>query len=435
MRQYPVFIFGFFLLLASCSVQKRIGRAASATLLGHEALQTAHIGISVFDPSSGKFLYDHEGDKYFVPASNVKIATCYAAMTYLGDSIPGILYRQEPDRLIITPTGDPAFLHPAFHEQKVFAWLTAAQTPIYLNMDSWEDEPWGNGWSWNDFEAPYMAERTAMPIYGNVLRMDSTVNELRVVPAYFADIHRSGTVDTGYLTSVQRKLASNTFTVTGGGTRNQVIERSFYTDNGRIIYALLSDTLQKPVHPLGTSINQTESPDTIFSQATDSVLRPMMHESDNFIAEQTLLMVSRILLGEMNDSRVIDTLLKTDLKGLPQRPRWADGSGLSRYNLFTPRDFVWLLQQMQRRFGMQRIRNIFPTGNEGTLSGYYKSDSGYLYAKTGTLSGVVALSGYIYTRKNRLLIFSILVNNHQASSATLVRRSMESFLQLLRSRY
>ena len=90
---------------------------------------------------------------------------------------------------------------------------------------------------------------------------------------------------------------------------------------------------------------------------------------------------------------------------------------------------------MRQQFGMQRIADIFPTGNEGTLAQYYKSDSGFIYAKTGTLSGVVALSGFLYTRKKRLLIFSILVNNHQAGPATLVRRAMESFLGQLRSRY
>lgn len=434
MRLHPVMFIGFFFLLSSCSLQQQIGRSATATILDHASLQTAHIGIAVFDPASGRFLYEHQADKYFVPASNVKIATCYAAMKHLGDSIPGILYRQEKNGLLIVPTGDPTFLHPAFRAQKVFGWLHRTQQSIYLNMDSWKDEPWGSGWSWNDFEAPYMAERSAMPIYGNVVRMDSTLHALRVVPSFFADIERDPAADTGYLRSVQRKLAANSFTITGGGQANQVFVRSFYTDNGRIIYDLLSDTLKRRIQQDACEAAGTHKFDTIFSQPTDSVLRPMMHESDNFLAEQTLLMVSRKLIGEMNDARLIDSLQKSDLDSLPHRPRWVDGSGLSRYNLFTPRDFVWLLQQMQQ-FGMQRIRDIFPTGNEGTLTHYYNSDSGYLYAKTGTLSGVVSLSGYLYTRKNRLLIFSILVNNHQASSATLVRRAMESFLRQLRSRY
>ncbi|MBL0067040.1 MAG: D-alanyl-D-alanine carboxypeptidase [Chitinophagaceae bacterium] len=170
------------------------------------------------------------------------------------------------------------------------------------------------------------------------------------------------------------------------------------------------------------------------SQPTDSLLKPMMHRSDNFFAEQSLLMVSNERLGVMNDAKIIDTLLKTDFKDLPQKPRWVDGSGLSRYNLFTPQDFVAILNKMKNEFGMERIKVILPTGGEGTISSYYKTDSGYIYGKTGTLSGVVAFSGFLYTKKRKLLIFSTLVNNHQAS-ATEVRRAVEKFLQGIRNNY
>jgi D-alanyl-D-alanine carboxypeptidase/D-alanyl-D-alanine-endopeptidase (penicillin-binding protein 4) len=160
----------------------------------------------------------------------------------------------------------------------------------------------------------------------------------------------------------------------------------------------------------------------------------MMHRSDNFFAEQALLMVSNERLGYMNDYKIIDTLLKTDLKDLPQKPRWVDGSGLSRYNLFSPHDFIFILEKMKKEFGMNRIKDVFPTGGEGTISSYYKNDSGYIYVKTGTLSGVVALSGFLYTKKGKELIFSVLVNNHQAS-ATDVRRAVEKFLQGIRNNY
>ena len=153
-----------------------------------------------------------------------------------------------------------------------------------------------------------------------------------------------------------------------------------------------------------------------------------MHRSDNFFAGQLLLMVGNEVLGVMDDGQIIDTLLKTDLDDLPQKPRWVDGSGLSRYNLFTPQDFVFLLNKMKNEFGMERMKNILPTGNEGTLANYYKADSGFIYAKTGSMSGIVSLSGYIYTHKNKLLIFSVLINNHN-TSAPEVKRAMELFLE------
>ena len=145
-------------------------------------------------------------------------------------------------------------------------------------------------------------------------------------------------------------------------------------------------------------------------------------------------MVSNHLLGTMNDEKIIDTLLKTDLKDLPQKPNWADGSGLSRFNLFTPQDFVWILNKIQHEFSWKRISTIFPTGNEGTLTNYYKTDSSFIYAKTGSLTGVVALSGYLTTKKNKALIFSVLVNNHQTSGRA-VRRAVEKYLQEIREKY
>ncbi|HLF45502.1 MAG TPA: D-alanyl-D-alanine carboxypeptidase [Chitinophagaceae bacterium] len=145
-------------------------------------------------------------------------------------------------------------------------------------------------------------------------------------------------------------------------------------------------------------------------------------------------MVSNEVLGVMNDEKIIDSILKTDFKDLPQKPRWADGSGLSRYNLFTPQDFVFILNKMKNEFGMERIKVILPTGGKGTISNFYKADSSFIFAKTGTLSGVVAFSGFLYSKNGNLLIFSTLVNNHQASSVA-VRRAVEKFLQGIRNRY
>jgi len=136
----------------------------------------------------------------------------------------------------------------------------------------------------------------------------------------------------------------------------------------------------------------------------------------------------------MNDEAIIDTILNTDLKDIPQRPQWVDGSGLSRYNLFTPQDFVYILNKLKNDFGFERLKKILPTGGTGTLKRYFNSDSSFIYAKTGTLSNHVALSGFLITRKNKLLVFSILNNNYEGSTAA-VRRAVERFLKQIREKY
>jgi D-alanyl-D-alanine carboxypeptidase/D-alanyl-D-alanine-endopeptidase (penicillin-binding protein 4) len=96
----------------------------------------------------------------------------------------------------------------------------------------------------------------------------------------------------------------------------------------------------------------------------------------------------------------------------------------------TPENFVWLLCKMNDEFSMERLRSIFPGSKEGTLRNALVNHQLKLFAKTGTLSGHTALSGYLYTKSNRLLSFSILVNHYVGSSIP-VRRAIERFLSAL----
>ena len=160
--------------------------------------------------------------------------------------------------------------------------------------------------------------------------------------------------------------------VTEGRPDEHYTETPFHT-NDSIIIQLLNDTLHKSITQLTLLLMWKTKSNNLYSRPTDSMLRPLMYHSDNFFAEQTLLMVSDKLLGMMNDEKIIDTLLKTDFKDLPQKPNWVDGSGLSHYNLFSPRDFVVILNKMKNEFGMDRIKHILATGGTGTIKNYYKS--------------------------------------------------------------
>ncbi|MES2881835.1 MAG: D-alanyl-D-alanine carboxypeptidase/D-alanyl-D-alanine-endopeptidase, partial [Bacteroidota bacterium] len=427
--------------LLSCGTTRQFSRSAKKNIIHAVPLQAAHVGISVYDADAGKYLYNYQGDKYFVPASNTKIATCYAAMKYLGDSLVGLQVHEYNNRYLLLPTADPTFLHPDYKTHPVynfFKGLDATTKDILFGGGQWQAKALGSGWSWNDYDAAYMAERSAFPIYGNVVTFSGRVDCLKVSPTFFISrIAGSRSMPNAYLSNVERVQYQNSFTTIATGNVPRRIEVPFITSD-TFSLSLLTDSLKITKQTIATGeappvLFNNEQPKkyTIHSQPTDSLLKPLMHRSDNFFAEQTLLMVSNELLGVMNDVKIIDTILKTDFADLPQKPRWADGSGLSRYNLFTPQDFVTILNKMQKQFGMPRIKEIFATGNEGTLSNYYKNSTGFLFAKTGTLSGVVALSGLMYTKKNKLLIFSVLVNNHQAL-ATDVRRAVEKFVEGVR---
>jgi len=422
-----------FLIFTSCSIQQKISKSAKQ-VINDSSLLAAHVGISIYDPAAGKYWYDYQGDKYFVPASNTKIPTCYAAMKYLGDNIRGLDYLETDTVLFIRSTADPSFMHRDYKSQPAFEYLLASNKKLAFVEPKWESEVYGSGWAWNDYNSDYMAERSDLPIYGNVIEYNLQQNgnkyTLRGDIRFFRYALNEYVVPLTPNIRIRRRRVDNTFDVFSSNasfTKVQIPFRTF--ENQR----LLEDTLKKAwlVNVYPPSDLKFKS---IYSRPTDSLLKPMMHRSDNFFAEQSLLMVSNERIGVMSDEKIIDTLLKTDFKDLPQKPRWADGSGLSRYNLFTPQDFVAILNKMKNEFGMDRIKVIFPTGGTGTISNYYKAHSNFIFAKTGTLSGVVALSGFLYTKKGKLLIFSTLVNNHQASS-TAVRRAVEKFIQGIREKY
>jgi len=420
----------------SCSAAKRIGKIAKHDFIDKPDLAFAHIGICIYDPSKSKSLYNYHGNKYFIPASNTKIITCYASMKYLGDSLTGLRYMEQGDTIKIIPSGDPTLLHPDFIQHPVLSFLSNVDSSkiIEINDDNFQDDAWGNGWAWNDYAEDYMVERSSLPLYGNVVSFDGTANKWSSFPSIKGQIIKDSSANsTSYLTKVERDRSGNTFKLYFNGTSEKKIDVPFYTNKGETNAQLLQTIIKAKILRANdsTPIKFKEEYHIIHSQSTDSLLKIMMHRSDNFYAEQSLLMISNEVLGLMNDAQIIDTLLKTDLKDLPQKPQWVDGSGLSRYNLFTPQDFVFVLNKMRKEFSWNRITAIFPTGGSGTLSNAYKSLKGKIFAKTGTLSNNAALSGYLLTKKGKTFIFSILVGNHM-SSAAVVREAITGFLQSIR---
>ena len=345
-------------LLVACSAQRsaqketggdnKIAKAADRLLFKDSTIANAHIGISIYDADAGKYLYNYQGNKYFVPASNVKIFSCYTALKYLRDSVPGIQHIKLGDTIYLIPTGDPTLLHKDYSSQPVLDFVKKQTLPMALVGDVWKDNAIGFGWTADDYNSSYAAERSPLPVYGNVIRFIQT--ESNEGPVTYTDPEINWKLNfnpdpSTKVFSVRRERSENVFRVTSGVEKLKEQEVPFVTNGLRSAAELLKDATEKD---LGINVNTPANmftslmPTTIYSRPLDSLLRPMMHRSDNFFAEQVVLMASYLKLGVMDDSRIMDSILNSDLKGLPQRPRWVDGSGLSRYNLFTPQDFVWI---------------------------------------------------------------------------------------------
>jgi serine-type D-Ala-D-Ala carboxypeptidase/endopeptidase (penicillin-binding protein 4) len=413
------------MILSACSV-----RQAQKTLLSAEGVKGAHIGIAIYNDTKGAWLTKYQSDHYFTPASNTKILATYLGLQFLGDSLPGWKMAENADTLFLMPLGDPSFMHPEFKYQPVADIIKSTNKQVVIvgnNQDQFEI--FGSGWSWADYAEDYQPERSRMPIYGNVVHFYQSNKKLEAIkPFYFfKDIVDLGKVEEK---NWSRSRTGNRFFTTNENNKSKYFQVPFSQEDMPMVKALelLNDTLGKTISFQKQSTLPATSYKTIKTVATDSLLKIMMLRSDNFYADQIVLMASEQLFGKMDDAALLDSTKKLFFADLPQKMRWADGSGLSRYNLNTPENYIAILQQMQAKFGEARVKNIFEKGGEGTISAYYKNFPGTMYAKTGTLGGQVALSGFIYTPKLQKLYFSVLVANHMSPTSTQVRRAVETYL-------
>ena len=129
------------------------------------------------------------------------------------------------------------------------------------------------------------------------------------------------------------------------------------------------------------------------------ILKKMMIESDNFLAEQLLINAQRVE-GYETQNEYLQRLKSSLFASLPD-PIWVDGSGLSVYNMNTPRNFVKTLEIIFNMITWDEIKELFPNKFSDE-----NIDDSFLYAKTGTLRHNQALSGYLVTRSGRKLAFS-----------------------------
>jgi D-alanyl-D-alanine carboxypeptidase/D-alanyl-D-alanine-endopeptidase (penicillin-binding protein 4) len=413
------------MVLSGCSV-----RQAQKTLLSSEGVKGAHIGIAIYNDTKGQWLTKYQSDHYFTPASNTKILATYLGLQFLGDSLPGWKMAENADTLFLMPLGDPSFMHPEFKHQPVVDIIKKTKKQVVIvgnNQDQFEI--FGSGWSWADYAEDYQPERSRMPIYGNVVHFYQSNKKLEAIkPFYF--FKDMVDLDKVEEKNWSRNRTGNRFFTTNENNKSKYFQVPFSQEDVPMLLAvdLLKDTLGKIISFQNKSTLPVTSYKTINTVPTDSLLKIMMLRSDNFYADQIVLMASEQLFGKMDDAALLDSAKKLFFVDLPQRMRWVDGSGLSRYNLNTPENYIAILQQMQSKFGEARVKNIFEKGGEGTIAAYYKNFPGTMYAKTGTLGGQVALSGFIYTPKQQKLYFSVLVANHMSPSSTQVRRAVETYL-------
>jgi serine-type D-Ala-D-Ala carboxypeptidase/endopeptidase (penicillin-binding protein 4) len=422
------------LFLSSCSTQRNMVRQLNKSLLQSEVFTSHFTGFALYDPLSDQLLAKHNADKFFIPASNTKIFTLYTSLRVLGDTLIAMKYAERNDSLFIKGMGYPLLMHPKLPDQGLASFLKSWEGPVVSDFSNFYETPLGPGWSWNWYPYRYATERAPFPLAGNLVRFhkESANQNWNVYPNVLSQ----------YVINIPDK------------TKNEV-ERDY---NGNVFYAgnnfQQSDTLEIPFQwtpelfreilssEWHLNLSHMKLPAELdykyyLGRPADSVYMAVMQNSDNFFAEHLLLMCAGILSDSLKSSIAIDYAKKHFFHDMPDTLYWVDGSGLSRHNLFSPRNIIMALTKIDEWLPEDRIRMIFPAGGvSGTIKNQYAGPDGipYVYAKTGTLSNAMALSGYLFTKSGKKLIFSFLHNN-QVKPGKEVRDEMQKVLEKIYHQY
>lgn len=391
------------LLIFGCSASKRVARE----LLGLEDEYKYHLGVSVLDFEDGRNLVSWQDSRHFNPASNTKIYTLFACLNALGDSLPGLSYRISGDSVLFEGTGDPSFLHPELPESNVFRFLKdSGKIMVYYGGDQ-SDERYGPGWAWDDYNDYYQAEKSAFPVYGNVLRLTGdSVSILRAEPSFWNTSLKADGLKPG----IVRDEFQNIFRFSGRPLPMQLRQDIPVRVSDELTCKLLNFAIGKEVaYRPGPVPGETS---LIHSVPADTVYKKMMYESDNMLAEHLLYAYATANGLPLNSRESIEHAIGRHFAGMPDSLVWRDGSGLSRYNLLTPRTTVEVLNRMISSFPRERVFSLFPrAGMTGTIRYLFRDSPIEIYAKSGSFSNNYNLSGYLYSKKGKLLVFSVMHNN------------------------
>ena len=427
MRRFLFLILPFLALFPDVAAQelshRAVNRALDARIRQSSVFADGHTGFALYDLDAERPVYGYQASRYFVPASNTKLITFLVANRLLSDGAPAIIYRDTAGRTDLWGSGYPLLLHPAFAGyDSLRGWLQQHGRPLTLHFPAAEELPrYGAGWSWDDYPFGFVFERTALPVYGNRLYLDYRPGPGGREALYGSPPSVAETIvrDPAQERTISRREGSNRFTVGPGFDRRTAfpIQRSLTMDTATTV-ALLREGLSGVSVRSGTAPRPADA-DSLRVPVPDTLYRSLLLDSDNFLAEQLVLLCASARYGGPDEERLFDWVTDTLFREMELgEVSYRDGSGLTRYNLLRPAQLVEIVAALDREVGRDRLRTLLPAGGvSGTLRNRFANrPEPYVWAKTGTLTGVIAVSGLLRTASGRWLAFSFMHNNVMSSS-------------------
>ncbi len=418
-------------------------------------------GILVQPLYKGQNLYSRDAQKYFTPASNAKLLTTAAALQQLGANyrIRTSVYQDGNNVVRVVGRGDPSFSDTqlvALAKQLKAKGITQI-TKLIADDSYFQGDIVSPSWEWEDVYSDYGAPVNSLILNENVFSINlvpqAVGKPLQVAWTDFSEarfwqiINQSVTVEEKQpaFINVTRELSGNVLRIQGQLAAKAdpflvkvpVIDPSNYFLR-RFRIALAGEKIRlRETGVVSGGVNQQEVA-FVESSPLSELLMETNQNSNNLYAEALLRAIASLQSKKPDQTTVNAGLevLKTSLTRLGVNPTGyalVDGSGLSRHDLISPEALVQVLQAMAKTPSSSVYRASLPiAGKSGTLKNRFLNTpaEGIVQAKTGTVTGVVSLSGYVNTPKYEPLVFSIIVNQSEQKAKAL-REGVDEIVVLL----
>jgi D-alanyl-D-alanine carboxypeptidase/D-alanyl-D-alanine-endopeptidase (penicillin-binding protein 4) len=404
--------------------------------------------VTFYDLDKKKYLFDYNKNKNLLPASNLKVITNAAALKILGPDetfstnfyIDGYIDKKLnllKGNLYIEGTGDPStgndFLRnrslnvfkPLLDSLRLSRGIDYIEGRIIpLNPFRLEDG-FGKGWDIDDLPNYYSAVVSPLVFHENLTKVTVNKNGVKIIPYYPFRV-RLDTVPDVSRTQFTRLIGSDSllirsdFTKPASGFITVNDPDKFYIDNLAEYLASNKVKVQNNTREAAERFHLC----TIKSDSLFQMIDKCNSESNNLYAEQIFRRVAQTFskdssfadsLGNfypLTDLTEINSKLYERLFGIDNF-NLADGSGLSRMNFFSSENFIKVLDTMYEDANFISYLSSFPVpGANGTLQ-YRMTDpdlQNRLFAKTGSMTGVNCLTGFLYTKNGSRIAFSIMNN-------------------------
>ncbi len=452
---------------ASAPLDNEVARIASKGAAGQ-----ALWGVYVVDLKSGKELASYNANKLFIPASNRKLVTAALATrafradeklqtTLTAESITGGTARG----VVLHAAGDPSWtpslsggrpgraILKRLAKSAREAGVSRIDGDLVIDTSVYsEHSPLPPGWPWDEFANSYASRPSALAVDMNLAGVQIKPGGQGEPPQVsfmggvepFRVSNNAATNRAGSAPTLRLSMSPGGDTMILDGTipaDAQPASRSVPMGAPAEIaarmfeHALRDEGIEFPGTVVITSSRRERGP-KVLAAAEGSPISEMltlcMEESDNYLAESLYLLSSarQAGRGSYTAAHDVERAYWKALGVAPGDAEPADGSGLSRKNLVTPRALVALLRE---RSTCDWFVDALPvSGRTGTMR-YRLSEGGLagkVVAKTGTLDSVGSLSGYVRASSGRTIAFSIMANHHTCSSAA-VRASINDIVELL----